>query len=89
MQHSDSVPEIIFENLFLKKMQPMTTEACKLLKAWSLVLATGIQIGIGHSPKIVPDVRVFAVQFSQFVRDDFRKRTLYGNAHWCNSIYVL
>ena len=33
---------------------------------------------IGHSPKIVPDVREFAVQFGQFVRDDFRKRTLYG-----------
>ena len=35
---------------------------------------------LGHSPKIVPDVREFAVQFGQFVRDDFRKRTLYGNA---------
>ena len=35
---------------------------------------------IGHSPKIVPDVREFAVQFGQFVRDDFRERTLYGNA---------
>ena len=28
---------------------------------------------IGHSPKIVPDVREFAVQFGQFVRDDFQK----------------
>ena len=35
---------------------------------------------IGHSPKIVPDVREFAVQFGQFVRDDFRKCTLYGYA---------
>ena len=44
---------------------------------------------IGHSPKIVPDVREFAVQFGHFVRDDqfghfvrddFRKRMLYGNA---------
>ena len=35
---------------------------------------------IGHSPKIVPDVRVFAVQFGQFVRDDFQKCILYGNA---------
>ena len=35
---------------------------------------------IGHSPKIVPDVREFAVQFGQFVREDFRKRTLYGYA---------
>ena len=35
---------------------------------------------IGHSPKIVPDVREFAVQFGQFVRDDFRKGMLYGNA---------
>ena len=35
---------------------------------------------IGHSPKIVPDVRDFAVHFGQFVRDDFRKHTLYGYA---------
>ena len=35
---------------------------------------------IGHSPKIVPDVREFAVQFGQFVRDDFKKCILYGNA---------
>ena len=35
---------------------------------------------IGHSPKIVPDVREFAVQFGHFVRDNFRKRMLYGNA---------
>ena len=35
---------------------------------------------IGHSPKIVPDVREFVVQFGQFVRDDFRKCTLYGYA---------
>ena len=33
-----------------------------------------------HSPKIFPDVREFAVEFGQFVRDDFRNRTLYGNA---------
>ena len=32
---------------------------------------------IGHSPKIVPEVREFAVQF---VRDDFLKHTLYSNA---------
>ena len=31
---------------------------------------------IGHSPKIVPDVREFAVQFGQFVRDDFRLNTV-------------
>ena len=35
---------------------------------------------IGHGPKIVPDVREFAVQFGQFVRDDFQKCILYGNA---------
>ena len=45
-----------------------------LTQGFSLVSA------IGHSPKIVPDVREFAVQFGQFVRDDFRKHTLYGNA---------
>ena len=44
---------------------------------------------IGHSPKIVPDVREFAFQFGQFVRDDFRKRTLYGYAQWCNNIFAL
>ena len=32
----------------------------------SLVTA-GIQFAVGHSPKIVPDVREFAVQFGQFV----------------------
>ena len=35
---------------------------------------------IGHSLKIVPDVREFAVHFGQVVRDDFREHTLYGNA---------
>ena len=35
---------------------------------------------IGHSPKIVPDVREFADQFGQFVGDDFQKCILYGNA---------
>ena len=35
---------------------------------------------IVHSPKIVPGVREFAVQFGQFVRDDFQKCILYGNA---------
>ena len=34
---------------------------------------------IGHSPKIVPDVREFAVQFGQFVRDHFQNCILYGN----------
>ena len=40
----------------------------------------GFSLGsaLGHSPKIVPDVRKFADPFGQFVRDDFRKRTLYG-----------
>ena len=35
---------------------------------------------LGLSPKIVTDVRELAVQFGQFVRDDFRKCTRYGNA---------
>ena len=52
------------------------------MQGFSLVSA------IGHSPKIVPDVREFAVQFGQFVRDDFRKRTLYGYELWCNSIFA-
>ena len=46
----------------------------KNLQGFSLASA------IGHSPKIVPDVREFAVQFGQFVRDDFQKCILYGNA---------
>ena len=46
----------------------------KLAQEFSLASA------IGHSPKIVPDVREFAVQFGQFVRDDFQKCILYGNA---------
>ena len=44
---------------------------------------------IGYSPKIVPDVREFAVQFGQFVRGDFWECTLYSNAQWYNSIFVL
>ena len=44
---------------------------------------------IGHSQKIVPDVRKFAVQFGQFVQDDFQKRVLYGNAQRCNSTFTL
>ena len=35
---------------------------------------------IGHSLKIVPHVREFAIQLVQFVRDGFQKCTLYGNA---------
>ena len=49
-----------------------STQAC--FQGFSLASA------IGHSPKIVPDVREFAVQFGQFVRDDFQKCILYGNA---------
>ena len=47
-----------------------------------LVVRQGFSLAsaIGHSPKIVPDVREFAVQFGQFVRDDFQKCILYGNA---------
>ena len=44
------------------------------MQGFSLALA------MGHSPKIVPDVREFAVQFGQFVRDNFQKCILYGNA---------
>ena len=43
---------------------------CLIGQEFSLVSA------LGHSPKIVPDVQEFAVQFGQSVRDDFRKRTL-------------
>ena len=49
-----------------------SSKKCKL-QGFSLASA------IGHSPKIVPDVREFAVQFGQFVRDDFQKCILYGN----------
>ena len=31
---------------------------------------------MGHSPKIVPDVREFAVQFGQFVRDENARCTV-------------
>ena len=46
----------------------------------NMVQGFSLASALGHSPKIVPDVREFAVQFGQFVRDDFRKRTLCGNA---------
>ena len=39
-----------------------------------------LAVALGLSPKIVPDVPELAVQFGQFVRDDFRKCTRYGNA---------
>ena len=54
-----------------------------MLQGFSLASA------IGHSPKIVPDVRDFAVQFGQFVRDNFWKHKLNGYAQWCNSIFAL
>ena len=52
----------------------------KMGKQYSQTQGFSLGSAIGHSPKIVPDVREFAVQFGQFVRDDFRKRTLYGYA---------
>ena len=55
-------------------MVQLSTFYCTIWQGFSLASA------IGHSPKIVPDVREFAVQFGQFVRDDFRKHTLYGYA---------
>ena len=47
-----------------------------------MTLGPGFKLAsaIGHSPKIVLDIRDFAVQFGQFVRDDFRKHMLYGYA---------
>ena len=47
-------------------------ESSKLNMIQGFSLASALE----HSPKIVPDIREFAVQF---VRDDFLKR-LYGNA---------
>ena len=43
---------------------------------WLLVQGFSLASAIGHSPKIVPVVRDFAVQFGQFVRDNFRKRCM-------------
>ena len=65
--------------------------ACLGVNCLKSNLGTGIQFGVGHRTysKIVPDVGQFAVQFGQFVLDDFRKHTLYGNALRCNSIFVL
>ena len=49
-------------------------DSCAVTQGFSLASA------IGHGPKIVPDVREFAVQFGHFVLDNFLKRTLHGNA---------
>ena len=51
-----------------------------LENSYKIVVPQGFSLAsaIGHSQKIVPDVREIAVQFGQFVRDDFRKRMLYG-----------
>ena len=46
-----------------------------------------IRDSVWRRPKIVPDVRDFAVQFGQFVRDDFRKHTLYGYAQWYRRVF--
>ena len=53
----------------------MTWNTTGIMESQGFSLASAI----GHSPKIVPDVREFAVQFGQFVRDDFQKRILYSN----------
>ena len=50
------------------------------MKILNTVQGFSLASAIGHSPKIVPDVREFAVQFGPFVRGDFRKCRLYGNA---------
>ena len=46
------------------------------MKILNTVQGFSLASAIGHSPKIVPDVR----EFGQFVRGDFRKCRLYGNA---------
>ena len=51
---------------------------CSFLNLEGAAQGFSLASAIGHSPKIVPDVREFAVQFGQFVRDDFWKCTLYG-----------
>ena len=56
------------------QLVPKSNENLYQFQGFSLVSA------LVHSPKIAPDVREFAVHFGQFVRNDFRKRTLYGNA---------
>ena len=58
----------------------MEIKETSLIKFYVHVQGFSLTLALGHSPKIVPDVREFAVQFGQFVRDDFRKCTLYGNA---------
>ena len=62
------------KTLLLKTASTVIRNLNTLNQGFSLASA------IGHSRKIVPDVRDFAVQFGQFVRDDFRKHTLYGYA---------
>ena len=52
---------------------------CSTLAETILSQGFSLASAIGHSPKKVPDFREFAVQFGQFVRDDFQKCILYGN----------
>ena len=66
--------KVDFEKKISRRQNPMQIFPACYEQGFSLASA------IGHSPKIVPDVRDFAVQFGQFVRDDFRKHTLYGYA---------
>ena len=64
-----------FEKLFQEHYQGVKQYGFRTSDPQGFNLASAI----GHSPKIVPDVREFAVLFRQFVRDDFRRHTLYVN----------
>ena len=63
--------------LFLGRFLPSDLT---VLSRFILSQGFSLALALRHSPKIFPDVREFAAQFGQFVRDDFWKRTLYGNA---------
>ena len=55
-------------------------------------LVAGIQFGIGHSPKKVPDVREFAVQLDSLSETNFIKKarcTVMHSDAILNSIFVL
>ena len=71
---------VIIASYNIGQMTYMAAHGVELLRSCILSQGFSLASAIGHSPKIVPDVREFAVQFGQFVRDVFRKSTLYSYA---------
>ena len=60
-----------------KKIFTILSSTILFVLTYAMLSSQGfsLALALGHSLKIVPDVREFTVQF---VRDNFRERTLYS-----------